>query len=715
MPQPAPLVVDDGVKLTLRAWRLLEEDMRGIGKPLLGHVVPVQEFLASIDERPTPPAQRLTIVRQAEMLFEQLYAHRKSKEELFGFGDTRVLLKDVKEHLETASETVFQVGMLCAFSNLRDAHTIYGLPRPYHGAVAFLPFQMRCIVDPANQRRFMVSRVMNVGGNDEGFGHEFFREGSEIVHWTTNGIEDHVRRVAATQAGGNIEAAFARGTMACTVRPLQYCHPPFEEEIPQAKVYYRPNFQSTDLRMIRLPWGVARFRPKSGFPRKSFSVSCVDAEFNRGIKRLQYRQELWVEKSFEASSDFREVSHIPRVFEFQFTGGPRKHYPIKLDDLSHPDRPDERYGYLRIKCFSDGSTDPGATDRFVEEARRILEIFDREARDGIVIDIRSNPGGDIRAAERLLQMLTPDRIEPEKFHFPNTPAIREVLRRLRAEPRKPLSKADLTRLEEARNEFRSLLDEPGAAPPADRPGLTAGHYITHPEVANEIGQVYQGRVVLLTDAFTYSAADIFAAGFQDHSIGLILGADALTGAGGANVWEHSDLPSKLGPTPGVRIAKLPRGATMRVAIRRCFRVGANLDKPIEDFGVRPNEIYVTNLVDDVLAGHPGMIRRAVEMLHLMPSSRVDVLNVERREDGAVVEVATREIAKLRFSFDGRFAAEFPIGRNETRTFEVPPAAGVLQPSRMRIKGFARSKDDPPPLAAVRTIALPVLEVTEFES
>lgn len=648
------------------------------------------------------------------MLFEQLYAHRKSKEELFGFGRARDLLNEARQYVETASETVFQIGMLCAFSNLHDAHTIYGLPRPYHGAVAFLPFQMKCIVDPANRRRFLVSRVMIGDRNEEGFSDGFFREGAEVIHWNGDPIEDYLRRVAATQAGGNIAAAFARGTMACTVRPLQYCHPPFEEEIPQAKVYYRPNVQSTETRMIRLPWGVARFRPRSGFPSKSFSVSCVDAEFNRGIKRLQYREEFLIEKTFEGSTNFREVSHIPKVFEFQFTGGPRKHYPIKLEDLAIEARPGARFGYLRIKSFSDGSTDPGATDRFVEEARRILEIFDQEAPDGIVIDIRSNPGGDIRAAERLLQMLTPEKIEPEKFHFPNTPAIREVLRRLRAEPRKPLSRADLTRLEEARNEFRQLLDDAGAVASAEDPHLTAGHYITHPEVANEIGQVYQGPVVLLTDAFTYSAADIFAAGFQDHSIGLILGADGLTGAGGANVWEHSDLPWKLGPMPGVRIARLPRGASMRVAIRRCFRVGANAGKPIEDFGVKPDEVYVPITADDVLGGCPGMIRHAVAMLDRLPVFRLDVLNVERREDGAFVEVATKEITKLRFSFDGRFAAEFPIGRNETRAFEVPPAGGVIQPSRMRIRGFARAKDEPVPLAAVRTVTLPVLEVTEFD-
>jgi C-terminal processing protease CtpA/Prc len=49
---------------------------------------------------------------------------------------------------------------------------------------------------------------------------------------------------------------------------------------------------------------------------------------------------------------------------------------------------------------------------------------------------------------------------------------------------------------------------------------------------NDIGQKYQGPVVLVTDALCYSTTDIFAAGFQDNQIGKVLGVDESTGAGG---------------------------------------------------------------------------------------------------------------------------------------------------------------------------------------
>jgi C-terminal processing protease CtpA/Prc len=41
------------------------------------------------------------------------------------------------------------------------------------------------------------------------------------------------------------------------------------------------------------------------------------------------------------------------------------------------------------------------------------------------------------------------------------------------------------------------------------------------------GQKYFGPVILIIDALCYSTTDMFAAGFQDHNIGEVLGADGI--------------------------------------------------------------------------------------------------------------------------------------------------------------------------------------------
>ena len=68
-------------------------------------------------------------------------------------------------------------------------------------------------------------------------------------------------------------------------------------------------------------------------------------------------------------------------------------------------------------------------------------------------------------------------------------------------------------------------------------GFSQGFPLTDPASCNDIGRSTRARSSLVTDAFCYSTTDIFAAGFQDHEIGTILGVHDNTGAGGANVWD----------------------------------------------------------------------------------------------------------------------------------------------------------------------------------
>ena len=92
----------------------------------------------------------------------------------------------------------------------------------------------------------------------------------------------------------------------------------------------------------------------------------------------------------------------------------------------------------------------------------------------------------------------------------------------------------------------------------------------HERVCNMTGQRYRGPVVLLVDALCYSTTDIFAAGFQDHQIGKVIGVDANTGAGGANVWDYERLRRASGDADGFE--DLPGGTDMRIALRRTLRV-----------------------------------------------------------------------------------------------------------------------------------------------
>src|SRR6476660_3104029 len=71
--------------------------------------------------------------------------------------------------------------------------------------------------------------------------------------------------------------------------------------------------------------------------------------------------------------------------------------------------------------------------------------------------------------------------------------------------------------------------------------FSRGFPIYPPDRYNQIGQVFNHPVVLVVDPLCSSATDVFAAGFQDHQIGPVLGLSGRTGAGGANVWSDAAL------------------------------------------------------------------------------------------------------------------------------------------------------------------------------
>ena len=114
---------------------------------------------------------------------------------------------------------------------------------------------------------------------------------------------------------------------------------------------------------------------------------------------------------------------------------------------------------------------------------------------------------------------------------------------------------------------------------------SAGFPLTLDALGNGIGQVYYGPVVLITDALSYSATDIFAAGFQDNEVGKVLGTGGNTGAGGANFWSLDDLLRAQKKDPKSPFKTLPKGAEMIVAMRRSIRVGLRAGSPLEEFGV----------------------------------------------------------------------------------------------------------------------------------
>ncbi len=618
-------------------------------------------------------ADRKRLVDQALVLLNHFYVHLPLKEAMHGVAPLQRLrlLQHRLDHADEPSlesEIAFHSEMTEIFTSVRDLHTNYLLPAPFLDMAAFLPFDVEMCVE--NGRRiYIVAHIV------QGFSHPAFRAGVEITHWSGVPIERAVEICAERHAGSNREARRANGVAGLTIRPLRRSPPPDESWV---MVGYRtPDGREREL---RVDWLVVPPLPSGQAADPLVATAAVQAldietDLVNGMRKM-----LFAPQVVEAEA---EHAHL---------AGPA---PLQGLDSTMPGIFSARevhtasgtFGYIRI--FSFNVDDP---DAFVAEFVRLARLLPQ---NGLIVDVRDNGGGHIHASERLLQVLAPRRIEPEPLQLVNTPLTLELCRRHAPSPFNALVPGfDL-----------DLGPWVGSIDQSIQTGAiySRGFPITTAESANAIGQQYHGPVVLITNARCYSATDIFAAGFQDHEIGPILGTDDNTGAGGANVWTHgllsilfSEAAPPFAPVPGSPFQDLPHGADMRVAFRRNLRVGERAGTPLEDLGVQPDfRHHMTRA--DLLHGNVDLIARAGEILAGLPVRALAIQATASPDGSLAVEATTGGTDRLDVYLDGRPQTSLDVvdGAN---AFTLPSPAGSA--SVLRLDGFASGE-----LVAARRLTL----------
>ncbi|MFZ1546731.1 MAG: S41 family peptidase [Candidatus Nitrotoga sp.] len=594
--------------------------------------------------------QRKLIVQQALILIEQNYVHLPLKRAMHSIDPVqrlKLVLQTLKQVPAAAqpSEADFHREITEIFMSVRDLHTNYLLPAPFNQMTAFLPFMVEDYFD-SGKRKYLISHVA------QGFNHQTFVSGVEVIYWNGMPIERAAMNNADKYAGSNRDARIARGVQTLTTRALRIALPPDEEWV---IVGYRT--VAGKLEELRVNWMVNPPLPSridSGAGLELAAASALGLDLEQDIIQ-QIRKALFAPQVVAAEkkaakkvclgASFGDLeSTLPQVFEAR---------PVIT--------PGGTFGYLRIRTFA-----IWPSENFVNEFIRLITALPQ---DGLIIDVRENGGGVINNGELILQTLTSRQVDPELLQFINTPLNLEICRR-----NGPTSNwADLSQWVESMQQALQT----GAT-------FSAGFPISDPEMCNAIGQKYFGPVVLITDALCYSTTDIFAAGFQDHKIGPILGTDGNTGAGGANVWEHQHLVNAVLPGEGSVYKSLPNGAGLRVAIRRTLRVGQRAGTPVEDLGVIPDERHFMTR-DDLLNGNIDLINKAGSMLAaIRPVRRLTVKVQTTSLTQATVVADTQGMTRLDMYLSDRPFQSIDIqGGQATFIFAKPDAAQL----NLEILGF----------------------------
>ncbi len=575
--------------------------------------------------------ERKLLVDQAIVLLTEAYVHLPLKRAMHAVDPVqrlRLLRHDLDDLTpETMPPEIgFHAEMVATFNSLRDLHTGYRLPAPFRSKVAWLPFLVEEVWD-RGQRQYLLTKWVQDAWPDPAM------HGASVTHWNGTPIETAVTRNADRTAGSNPDARHARGLSSLTIRPLVSGLPPEEEWVvirwldaagtahdhQQEWLVFEPGSPvgPSDLLVESSAIGIddhtddvqqarkSLFAPRVAMAERAASAQVIEAPISDSAATLE--------------------TFMPGVFR-----------AMEVQHSRSADGSGPAYGYVRIFTFNVPAADP-----FVDEFVRLVGLLPDT---GLVIDVRGNGGGLIYAAEQLLQVLTPRPIEPEPAQFVNTVLNLKICRNHRRSTALP-----------------GLVLEPwiDSIQQATRTGaaFSRGIPITSPDDANLRGQAYQGPVALITDALSYSATDLFAAGFQDHAIGPVIGVGGATGAGGANVWTHGLLRRLMepdnedpGPSP---FQVLPRGADLRVAVRRTTRVGPNAGNVLEDLGVVPEVPYRMSR-RDVMEGNQDLIDMAIDQLATRTPHSVVLEKVQQHRDRApTVTLRTRNVTRVDVEVDGR--------------------------------------------------------------
>jgi len=595
--------------------------------------------------------ERLFVVEQAQILLEEAYVHLPMKRVMHAIDPVqrlRLLRHRIRHDEDAPVGAAFHHELTEIFTSNRDLHTAYTLPEPYCRMTAYLPFFVEvCYED--ERPTYVVTKLI------PGFEHPTFRPGVEVLYWNGIPIDRAVEINGERNAGSNRAARHACGLNALTIRPMLSILPPDEAWV---HIVYRTGGEATE--RIRLDWEV--FSPPPGSSSASlddFEAISAALAFDVQTDAVHHAKKALfapsaVEAERRAASGERpsnsEEGILPTTMPTVFRAKPvRTRFGT--------------FGYLRVFTFGVRSA-----PEFIAEA---LHLIDELPSEGLILDMRGNPGGLIPASEGLLQTLTPRHIEPAPFQFVSSSFTRALCERCAGEGALP--DLDLT-------PWLHSIER------AVRTGATYSNAfaISNPEQCNAIGQRVHGPVVLITDALCYSATDLFAAGFRDHGAGTILGCSANTGAGGANVWSHDFVRLLMGRSDA-RLGLLPGGAGINVSIRRSLRVGPHAGTPLEDLGVIPDEIHRMTR-RDVLEGNADLLDRAGQILAGKRSFRLALGVASRSAEGVAIRLDTKNLSLVDLYVDGHPAVSVSTkdGVNEC---VVPGGVGLGNAALLEARGF----------------------------
>jgi hypothetical protein len=515
--------------------------------------------------------QRHDLIDVWTTMFTDIYVHYTQKRALYGFDPIRAL-EALRRQIPYLDSTGFLRELSLLINRLRDQHTqLYfeAADGSLAGYVAALPFLVESY-GPHLAPTFVVTKTT------DDIPDASFAVGARVTTWNGIPFARAVDLYAETLTGGRPDARRARALETLTQRPLEYLPPPDEAWV---DIGYQPadsGAQDPD-HTIRFTWRAIEpgkaITANDLIETRTRRAISLTSETARRARKLLFATDLWVRDQTENPRTAKASDWMPTTFSDAISA--------RKITTSYG-----TFGYLRLWTFD---VEHGA--RFINE---VADLLHRMPRKGMIVDLRSNPGGVIDTAEQLLQLFKREPIAPTRFACRATPAMVQIT--------------------EADGNGADLADWAASTRAALELGEEFSQHlpIADPDAVDQPRRAYSGPVVAVVDANTFSCGDLFAAGIADNGIGQIISVGEATGAGGANVWTSDDIQYAYHAAKR-DLPRTPRGISFSISVRRMIRTGQSAGLAIEDVGVTGDDQYEMTH-QDLLNGNTDLAEFCTKML-----------------------------------------------------------------------------------------------------
>jgi hypothetical protein len=552
--------------------------------------------------------QKKVVLGQARMILEEIYVHMEVKLKDFGPDANPVpALNIIQKQIDTISDLDFHKQLSDIFFRLRDLHSLYYLPRPFSCYETFLPFDLKEVRTPDGKIVIAVSEV----GDDEQMLKLLpkpfnVKVGDIITSYDGLSITDAINAKMPRSLGANPGASRRN-----SIKALKYLQ--HNLDFLPVKDSIKLEFQNSEgiKYKTELPWIALT------------NWSCIAEEHAPVGNNLVTNNPFSLKLKPKTKKPSKTRGETPQGH----TGEPSLYWQINKSVYGN-------FGYIQLTSFT---PDVFTTGEVVTSIKNLLRN-ELKNTDGLMFDLRGNPGGQLPLAERLIQLISPREIVPSTYYLKNSPANLFYMNNV-----------------DNLDPFTIALNE------ADRLGLpyTEQLPIDSFEHINDLGQVYFKPVTVFVDSACYSACETFASLVQDFKVGTIFGEDLSTGGGGANVYSLNEMLGGFGDMDTGHFKQLYHGQNISFAFRESFRGGINKNVHIEDAGVKADRLSPPSMSDLFNATNDQLLVLQKFLKQESPkyTSNIFLANEERHDflinTKAQFSASWNDTTSLDFKKDGR--------------------------------------------------------------